>query len=106
MTTHLPHAEEFPCRICGSDFSEHEYDPTTNVLVCPKTHVKIAREVRGVIDEQGPLVRQPSGAARLARILHHAANELWDLSTYMDVGEMSKEARAIARRILAASLVK
>lgn len=53
-------------------------------------------------DTQGPLVRQPVAAARLARILHHAAQELWDSSTDQDAGQMWEEARAVASRILAA----
>jgi hypothetical protein len=62
--------------------------------------------MQGVIDEQGPLIRQPAPAARLARILHHAATELWDLCTYTDSAEMWEEARAIASRILAACPTK
>lgn len=58
--------------------------------------------MQGVDDEQGPLVRQTPPAARLARILHHSATELWDLCTYQDAAEMWEEARAIASRILAA----
>ena len=52
---------------------------------------------------QGPLIRQPEPAARFARILHHAAQELWDICTYTDHAQMWEEARAIASRILAAS---
>lgn len=62
--------------------------------------------LQGVIEEQGPLVRQPAPAARLARVLHHAATELWDLCTYTDSAEMWEEARAIASRILAACPTK
>ncbi len=51
---------------------------------------------------QGPLVRQPEPAARLALILNHAAMELFDVCTYDDSGQMWEEARAIASRILAA----
>jgi hypothetical protein len=51
---------------------------------------------------QGPLVRQPEPAARLAHILNNAATELWDASTLDDAGQMWEEARAIASRILAA----
>jgi hypothetical protein len=58
-------------------------------------------EVHGVADEQGPLVRQPIPAARLARILHHSATELWDICTLQDPAQMWEEARAIASRILA-----
>jgi hypothetical protein len=53
-------------------------------------------------DEQGPLVRQPAPAARLANILHRAASDLWDVCTYTDAAQMWEEARAIASRILAA----
>lgn len=52
---------------------------------------------------QGPLIRQPEPAARFARILHNAAQELWDICTYTDHAQMWEEARAIASRILAAS---
>jgi len=52
---------------------------------------------------EGPLVRQPAPAARLARILHHSATDLWDLCTLTDSAQMWEEARAIASRILAAS---
>jgi|GEM_PF-3400132 len=51
---------------------------------------------------QGPLVRQPPAAARLAFILNHAACELFDACTYEDAAQMWEEARAIASRILAA----
>ena len=50
---------------------------------------------------QGPLVRQPAPAARLARILHHSATDLWELCTLTDEAQMWEEARAIASRILA-----
>jgi hypothetical protein len=62
--------------------------------------------IDAIVEEQGPLVRQPAPAARLARILHHAATELWDLCTYTDSAEMWEEARAIASRILAACPTK
>jgi hypothetical protein len=52
---------------------------------------------------QGPLVRQPANAARLARILNHSATDLWDVCTLTDAAQMWEEARAIASRILAAS---
>ena len=51
---------------------------------------------------QGPLVRQPVPAARLATILHNAAMDLWDVATEEDAAQMWEEARAIASRILAA----
>jgi hypothetical protein len=54
------------------------------------------------VSEQGPLVRQPPPAARLARILHHAAQELWDACTLQSSADMWEDARAIASRILAA----
>jgi hypothetical protein len=63
-------------------------------------------DLHGVKDEQGPLVRQPAPAARLARILHHSATELWDICTYTDPADMWEEARAIASRILAACPMK
>lgn len=52
-------------------------------------------------EEWGPLVRQPAPAARLARVLHHAAEELWDACVLTDSAQMWEEARAIASRILA-----
>jgi hypothetical protein len=48
-------------------------------------------------------VRQPAPAARLARILTHAAEELWDTTTLTDTAQMYEDARAIASRILAAA---
>ena len=51
----------------------------------------------------GPLVRQPEPAARFARSLRNAAQELWDICTYSDHSQMWEEARPIASRILAAS---
>jgi hypothetical protein len=57
--------------------------------------------VHGVAEVQGPLVRQPAPAARLARILHHSATDLWDVCTLSDSAQMYEEARAIASRILA-----
>ena len=62
----------------------------------PRTH-----ELNGVRETQGPLVRQPAPAARLARILHHTANDLWELCTLTDTNQMQQEANAIAKRILA-----
>jgi hypothetical protein len=50
----------------------------------------------------GPLVRQPEPAARLAHILHRAAQDLWDVCTLHDHAQMYEEARAIASRVLAA----
>jgi hypothetical protein len=58
-------------------------------------------DFHGVTEVQGPLIRQPEPAARLARILNHAATELWDLCTFTDAADMWEEARAIASRILA-----
>ena len=64
----------------------------------PTAHIG---DIHGVVEVQGPLVRQPEPAARLARILHHAATELWDICTLTDSADMWEEARAIASRILA-----
>ncbi len=50
---------------------------------------------------QDPLVRQPASAARLARILHNSATDLWEVCTLTDSAQMWEEARAIASRILA-----
>jgi hypothetical protein len=58
-------------------------------------------DLTGVTEVQGPLVRQPAPAARLARILHHSATDLWDVCTLDDSAQMWEEARAIASRILA-----
>jgi len=51
---------------------------------------------------RGPLVAQPAPAARLAAVLHLAAQDLWDVATEQDQAQMWEEARAIASRILAA----
>lgn len=51
--------------------------------------------------EQGPLIVQPAPAARVARILHNAAMELWDAAALEDPAWMWEEARAIASRVLA-----
>ena len=59
--------------------------------------------LHGATEEWGPLVRQPPQSARLARILHHAAQELWDACTLPDSAQMWEEARAVASRILASS---
>ena len=69
-----------------------------------KNQSTIAPQIHAVPeDEQGPLVRQPAPAAKLARLLHHAAQELWDACTHTNSGDMWEEARAIASRILAAA---
>jgi hypothetical protein len=62
-----------------------------------------ASTVHGVAEVQGPLIRQPAPAARLARILHNSATDLWDVCTLSDTAQMYEEARAIASRILAAT---
>ena len=58
-------------------------------------------QLDGVHDVQGPLIVQPLPAARLARILHRSATDLWDLCTETDAAQMWEEARAVASRILA-----
>jgi len=58
-------------------------------------------DLHGVPDEQGPLIRQPAPAARLAHILNRSATDLWDVCTLTDPAQMWEEARAIASRILA-----
>jgi hypothetical protein len=58
--------------------------------------------MQAVAEVQGPLVRQPVPAARLAHILHRSATDLWDVCTLTDPVQMWEEARAIASRILAA----
>jgi hypothetical protein len=60
-----------------------------------------ADTLHGSAEEQGPLVRQPAASARLARILHHSAQDLWELCTLADTKQMQDEAHAIASRILA-----
>ena len=72
--------------------------PTPTQLTKPDQHT----EITGKAEEWGPLVRQPPAAARTARVLHHAAQELWDACTDTDAAQMYEEARAIASRILAA----
>lgn len=62
-----------------------------------------ATNIKATPEVWGPLVRQPEPAARFARILHNAAQELWDVCTYDDAPQMWEEARAIASRILAAA---
>jgi len=57
---------------------------------------------QGHAETWGPLVQQPPECARLARILHHAAQELWDACTGSNTDYMRTEARAVARRIIAA----
>ncbi len=57
--------------------------------------------ISGHAEEWGPLVRQPAPAARLARIMHRSAQDLWDACTLTDTAQMWEEARAIASRILA-----
>jgi hypothetical protein len=42
-------------------------------------------------DERCPLVRQPTQAAKLARVLLHAAEELWDACTHTNTGDMGKK---------------
>lgn len=64
-------------------------------------HCNTGPGMQGAGEEWGPLVRQPPAAARLARVMHHAAQELWDACTYTDSAQMWEEARAIASRILA-----
>ena len=51
---------------------------------------------------QGPLVRQPLPAARLAGACVSAAEALWDAATYDDPAQMWEEARAAASWVLAA----
>lgn len=47
------------------------------------------------------VAEQSQPARRLAVILTHAAEELWDAATEADAGYMWEQARAIASRILA-----
>jgi hypothetical protein len=54
------------------------------------------------VEVQGPLITQPAAAARLAHILVHAAEDLWDASTLTEPAQMYEEARAAASRVLAA----
>ena len=79
--------------------------PTPSTRVRPTAACEAQRPIDGTLygnaEEQGPLVRQPAPAARLARILHRSAQDLWDSCTLTDSGQMWEEARAIASRILA-----
>jgi hypothetical protein len=51
---------------------------------------------------QGPLISQPAAAARLAHILVHAAEDLWDAATLSEPSQMYEDARRAASRVLAA----
>lgn len=51
---------------------------------------------------EGPLIDQPAAAARLAHILVHAAEDLWETATLHNPPDMYEDARRIASRILAA----
>ncbi len=64
---------------------------------------EVAPSITGTNEEWGPFVRQPASAARLARILNHSANDLWDVCTLTDAAQKGEEARAIASRILASA---
>lgn len=79
--------------------------PTPAAIVPPTAACEAQRPLDGTItgagEEWGPLVRQPAPAARLARILHRSAQDLWDACVLTDPGQMWEEARAIASRILA-----
>ena len=71
----------------------------------PAAVAQVARVHKALNDQRqvrGPLVQQPVPAARLATILHRAAQDLWDVATEQDAAQMWQEARAIASRILAA----
>ncbi len=68
----------------------------------PDTLPPPTADLNGVAEVQGPLVRQTAPAARLARILHHSASDLWELCTLADTEQMRHEARSVANRILAA----
>jgi hypothetical protein len=79
--------------------------PRTNGRPSPAAIVPPTQPIDGTItgagEEWGPLVRQPAASARLARILHRSAQDLWDSCTLTDPAQMWEEARAIASRILA-----
>jgi len=51
---------------------------------------------------QGPLVRQPLPAARLAGACVSAAEALWDAATQDDAAQMWEDAKAAASWVLAA----
>lgn len=55
-----------------------------------------------VITVQGPLVRQPVNAARLAGAFVSAAEALWDAATREDIAQMWEDGRAAASWALAA----
>lgn len=50
---------------------------------------------------QGPLVQQSPLAARLARVLASAADDLYDAATLDDLPQMWEDTRAVASRLLA-----
>jgi hypothetical protein len=79
----------------------HHPDPNTQGEErTPRTENRVV--IHGTEEIWGPLIRQPAPAARVARILHNSATDLWDLCTMTDTDQMQDEARAIAGRILAA----
>jgi hypothetical protein len=49
----------------------------------------------------GPLVDQTPTAARLAFILVHAAEDLWEAATLEEESQMYEDARRAASRVLA-----
>jgi hypothetical protein len=51
---------------------------------------------------EGPLIHQPAAAARLAHILVHAAEDLWEAATLDNPADMYEDARRAASRVLAA----
>jgi hypothetical protein len=75
-------------------------------MTTPPPSSRCGLAIDAIVEEQGPLVRQPANAARLATILHHGATELWDLCTYTDAEQIKTEARAIANRIKAACMTR
>lgn len=92
MTTPPPHRAD-----CPTARANHLPAPTGCTSQQPRTGPGMQGE------ELGPLVRQPAPAARLARILHNSAMDLWDMCTYTDAAQMWEEARAVASRILASA---
>lgn len=97
MNTPTPHPPEQEGRITTAAQLLKETAIRHGFIPAPPTH-----DLNGVAETQGPLVRQPAPAARLAGILHHSAMDLWDVCTLTDAPQMYEEARAIASRILAA----
>jgi|GEM_PF-6802357 len=92
MTTPPPSVEVFRLHAATSA------DESTSTTIQPAPDEK--PDENGLV--QGPAIRQIPAVARLAWILHNAAEEMWDAAACEDIGQMWEEARAAASRVLAA----